>query len=218
MKPVETPAALSQETVDHIKDLVRINNDSSKGFADAADVVEDPELKKLFSDMSEQRKRFAGELGHYVAVNDNDESMLSIDNLSGTWKGTLHRWWQDLRGKLSGGDAYAVLAEAERCEDRIKACYEQTIKKPRAARSATCCTSSTPRSRRATTASATCATPPKPVINQATRKLSLQQNRPSKRAACCLTSEKLVNLRPQLFAFDHGRPAGWRLLRSQLVA
>ncbi len=128
MKPVETPAALSQETVDHIKDLVRINNDSSKGFADAADVVEDPELKKLFSDMSEQRKRFAGELGHYVAVNDNDESMLSIDNLSGTWKGTLHRWWQDLRGKLSGGDAYAVLAEAERCEDRIKACYEQTIK------------------------------------------------------------------------------------------
>lgn len=40
----------------------------------------------------------------------------------------FHRWWLDLHGKLSGGDVYTVLAEAERGEDRIKAMYEEVIK------------------------------------------------------------------------------------------
>jgi uncharacterized protein (TIGR02284 family) len=119
---METITNLKDETIEHIKDLVRINQDSAEGFAEAADIVENDDLKGLFSLMAGERQQFANELRSYVILNDDD------GEISGSWKGMFHRWWLDLRGKLSGGDAYAVLAEAERGEDKIKAMYEECIK------------------------------------------------------------------------------------------
>lgn len=126
MTPLETTANLKDETVERIKDLVCINKDSSEGFNLAADTVEDPDLQGLFRMMAGERRKFADELRRYVVINDDDTSV--ADEITGSWKGTFHRWWLDLRGKLSGGDAYAVLAEAERGEDKIKAMYEEVIK------------------------------------------------------------------------------------------
>lgn len=122
MTRMETITNLNEETIEHIKDLVRINQDSAEGFAEAAEVVENDDLKGLFSLMAGERQQFANELRSYVILNDED------GDISGSWKGMFHRWWLDLRGKLSGGDAYAVLAEAERGEDKIKAMYEECIK------------------------------------------------------------------------------------------
>ena len=39
----------------------------------------------------------------------------------------LHRVWINIRGKLNGGDAHAILAEAERGEDHIKEAYEDVL-------------------------------------------------------------------------------------------
>lgn len=122
MTRMETITNLNEETIEHIKDLVRINQDSAEGFAEAAGVVENDDLKGLFSLMAGERQQFANELRSYVILNDED------GDISGSWKAMFHRWWLDLRGKLSGGDAYAVLAEAERGEDKIKAMYEECIK------------------------------------------------------------------------------------------
>lgn len=122
MTRMETITNLNEETIEHIKDLVRINQDSAEGFAEAAEVVENEDLKGLFSLMAGERQQFANELRSYVILNEED------GDISGSWKGMFHRWWLDLRGKLSGGDAYAVLAEAERGEDKIKAMYEECIK------------------------------------------------------------------------------------------
>jgi uncharacterized protein (TIGR02284 family) len=58
----------------------------------------------------------------------NDEDIQPGDKISGSWQAMFHRWWLDLRGSLSGGDAYAVLAEAERGEDKIKQMYEEVLK------------------------------------------------------------------------------------------
>lgn len=122
MTRMETITNLNEETIERIKDLVRINQDSAEGFAEAAEVVENEDLKGLFSLMAGERQQFANELRSYVILNEED------GDISGSWKGMFHRWWLDLRGKLSGGDAYAVLAEAERGEDKIKAMYEECIK------------------------------------------------------------------------------------------
>lgn len=122
MTRMETVTNLNDETIERVKDLVRINQDSAEGFADAADIVEHPDLKSLFSLLAGQRQQFANELRSYVVLNEED------GDITGSWKGMFHRWWLDLRGKLSGGDAYSVLAEAERGEDRIKAMYEEVIK------------------------------------------------------------------------------------------
>ncbi len=126
MTPIESITNLNEETVDRIKDLVCINKDSAEGFQLAAEVVSDPELKGLFSRMSSERQAFAEELRTYVLINDEDTRV--GDEINGSWKGTFHRWWLELRGTVSTGDKYAVLAEVERGEDSIKAMYEEVIK------------------------------------------------------------------------------------------
>lgn len=113
---------MEQETVDKLKDLTRINRDSSAGFSEAAKLVENDQLKELFTLLSQQRSRFADELNGFVELNDDDAEITT------SWKSMFHRWWLDLRGKLAGGDAYAVLAEAERGEDAIKHMYEDVLK------------------------------------------------------------------------------------------
>lgn len=125
MTPLETTATLKDETVERIKDLVCINKDSAEGFREAAEVVADAELKGLFGRMSSERQAFAEELRTYVLINDEDTQV--GDEITGSWKGTFHRWWLNLRGTISSGDTYAVLAEAERGEDSIKAMYEEVI-------------------------------------------------------------------------------------------
>lgn len=121
MTQMETITNLNDNTLSRIEDLVRINMDSASGFNEAADVVENTSLKTLFHMLAVQRQRYAEELRQYVELNDEDA------DIGESWKGMFHRWWLDLRGKLSGGDAYAVLAEAERGEDAIKEMYEEVI-------------------------------------------------------------------------------------------
>ena len=47
---------------------------------------------------------------------------------SGSVTGTMHRWWLDIKSKVTGGGIYSVLAEAERGEDSIKNEYESALK------------------------------------------------------------------------------------------
>lgn len=119
---LETLNQLEDQTIAKLKDLTRINIDSAAGFKEAADVVENDQLKVLFTSLSQQRGHFAQELNRHIMLDEQDTEITS------SWKGMFHRWWMDLRGKLSGGDAYAVLAEAERGEDAIKQMYEDVIK------------------------------------------------------------------------------------------
>jgi uncharacterized protein (TIGR02284 family) len=118
----ETLTDMHQETVDKLKDLTRINRDSAAGFEEAADAVENDQLQKLFRSLATQRAGYAEELNRYVELNEGDTEITT------SWKNMFHRWWIDIRGKVSGGDAYAVLAEAERGEDAIKHMYEDVLK------------------------------------------------------------------------------------------
>jgi uncharacterized protein (TIGR02284 family) len=112
---------LSSDTLEKLQDLIRINIDSYEGFKTAAEAVKDQKLATLFSDYAQQRVRFSQELQQQVKFNYEEPAE------SETWQGKVHRWWLDLRAKISGGDGYAVLAEVERGEDRIKAVYEEVI-------------------------------------------------------------------------------------------
>ncbi|MFN3168107.1 MAG: PA2169 family four-helix-bundle protein [Phycisphaeraceae bacterium] len=113
---------MDQQTIDKLKDLTRINRDSAAGFEEAADVVENDRLQQLFRDLAKQRVTFADELNRYVDLNEGDTEITT------SWRNMFHRWWIDVRGKAAGGDAYVVLAEAERGEDAIKHMYEDVLK------------------------------------------------------------------------------------------
>ena len=116
--------SLSEDTIERLQDLIRINIDSAKGFREAADTLDDDHvrLRSQFHQLAETRKRFADDLQSMVRSSNEEPAD------DGTLKGAAHRWWLNLRGLFEGGDAHAILAEAERGEDEIKELYETTLK------------------------------------------------------------------------------------------
>ena len=119
---LETKHNLDKATVDKLQDLIRINIDSSKGFEEAASQLQDVTIASAFREMSKQRAEFATQLQNYVTW--NSEAPVT----EGSYAGAFHRIWLDVRAKLGGGDTTAILSEAERGEDQIKAAYEDALK------------------------------------------------------------------------------------------
>ena len=118
---METLHDLDQKTIDGIQDLIAINIDSEKGFAEAADKIENARGASGFRDIGRERANFATELQRAVARSgDSPEE-------SGSVKGTLHRWWLSLRGSIQDGEEKAVLDEAVRGEDAIVGKYEDVL-------------------------------------------------------------------------------------------
>lgn len=118
---LETIDNLTDETVDHLKELVQINVDSAEGFKKVAEQTEDSELQLLFQDGERQRAGFAEQLRKVVEMNDEDVKM--TDSLAAQ----LHRWWISVRETISASDRHALLAEAERGEEAILEKYRKVV-------------------------------------------------------------------------------------------
>lgn len=117
-----TLVTMSDKAAESVQDLIRLNIDSAEGFTAAAERIEDPRVAELFREYAAQRSSNAEELKASVAFNGEEPAD------RGTAAGTLHRWWLELRGTITGGDTANVLSEAERGEDSIKHHYEEAIK------------------------------------------------------------------------------------------
>ena len=113
---------LSKEAAGYVHDLIRYNIDSAQGYGSAADLIEDKGLAGTFREFAAERDANAEELKAAIAYNGDEPPQ------SGTTTGTLHRWWLELKGKVTTGDTHSVLSEAERGEDTIKHSYEKAIK------------------------------------------------------------------------------------------
>lgn len=119
---METRTTLSGETLDRLRDLVRINRDSERGFLEAASRIENAALVEQFREHAEERRRNAVELRTVVEINDAD-----IDEVGGI-AGAVHRWWLDLRSCITSSDEAVMLREAARGEAAIKKLYEEVLK------------------------------------------------------------------------------------------
>ena len=118
---LETTADLNKQTIDKLQDLIKINIDSSNGFKEVADIVDDSSLKSLFNELATTRSNFASELRNYVKLNDEEAQD------SGSILAKFHRWWIDARAAVQD-DEKVALVEAEKGEDQIKAKYEEVLK------------------------------------------------------------------------------------------
>lgn len=87
--------AQQKETISTINDLIETLKDGQEGFRQAAEAVEDRELKTLFNECSLQRARFVGELqSEAVTLGE------SKPEDSGSTAGALHRSWIKLKPQL----------------------------------------------------------------------------------------------------------------------
>src|SRR5881275_2951871 len=114
-----------KEIISTINNLIETLKDGQKGFREAADAVNDPQLKSLFAEYSQQRFRFAGELQTQARSFGEAEP-----ETGGSAAGAMHRGWINLKSAISSKDEGAVLAECERGEDSAVKEFKEAIDKP----------------------------------------------------------------------------------------
>ncbi len=106
----------ADDTLTVLNDLIQTSEDGKKGFADAAEVATNPELKTMFQGRSADCDTAVTELQQLV------QSLGGTPADSGTVVGAANRGWAKM--KTSVGDPnLGMLEEIERAEDRAKAAY-----------------------------------------------------------------------------------------------
>ena len=103
--------------------LIKILEDSQKGFADIGEHLKDETLKRYFLAESLKRATFRAEL-----ENELHRAGMADVKESGTTAGALHRAWGDLKAKLGGGN-HSLLETAEQGEDTAKKAYKEALDK-----------------------------------------------------------------------------------------
>lgn len=106
---------------DVLHHLIDICKDGERGFRAAADHVSDPTLKSLFTELAEQRKRFAEELLPHL------QRLGGPPDAEGTHAGSLHRGWMLLKGLAPGRHDHHIVTEAERGEHAAVKAYEEAL-------------------------------------------------------------------------------------------
>lgn len=110
-----------------LEDLYQTLQDGRQGFDTAADKLQDEghgDIAGRLREFSSQRQRLAGEL---INEAGNNGIRLDVDAGNGSAAGALHRGWMSMKDALTGNDAHAILAAAERGEDHAVKEYEKAM-------------------------------------------------------------------------------------------
>lgn len=117
------------------EDMTQLNNiydllvDSEKGYAEAADRVEDDGVKELLRSLSAGRERLIAEVH---GLRHRADPQAAAERKGGTLKGDLHRAWMAIRDALSSTDNANVLSECERGEEFLLMRYDEVLAKKEA--------------------------------------------------------------------------------------
>src|SRR5262249_52840101 len=106
---------------DVLHELIETCRDGETGYAHAAGIVTDPELKSYFTEHSKERYRFLSELQQLAQRGGEPRP-----DTSGSVAGTLHRAWFEAKVDIGLGDQ-SVLKSVEMGEDAAKRAYEKAL-------------------------------------------------------------------------------------------
>ena len=117
---MSTPAMQTEQVVSTLNSLIEINRDGQKGFQEAAEKIETPQIKEFCLEQSRARARFIEDLQPQV------RSLGGSPETTGSVAGAAHRVWMDLKSALGGGD-HAILAASETGEDYAVKVYQKAL-------------------------------------------------------------------------------------------
>ena len=112
-----------QDYAQAVHDVISVCRDGEQGYRGAAQAVNDPTMKEMFEQYSEQRAQFATEL--QAAVKTLGFETINPQGLGGM----LYASWISLKGLVTGHDVHAILVEAERGEDWSVKTYRTALGK-----------------------------------------------------------------------------------------
>ena len=111
-----------QHIVDSLHKLIELNKDSDRGYKEASENIEDPELKTILYRLSQQRAEFRGDIEEILRKDYRDDASPSDSFLS-----KLHRGWMDFKSALSSNDNEAILSECIRGEEHAIETYGEEL-------------------------------------------------------------------------------------------
>lgn len=113
----------TDELVEVLNDLVRINNDRISGYEKASDESKDldADLRTVFRQMIDESRKYNAELTtriHELGGEAEDGT---------TAMGKLYRAWMDVKATFSGNDRKAILESCEFGEDAAQKAYTDAL-------------------------------------------------------------------------------------------
>lgn len=111
-----------EELIACLNDLIQTCRDGENGFQTAADSIKDPDLKKLITQLSQQRAQFASELQSEVRQLGGSPAQ------NGSISAAFHRGWMNIKSAVTGASDDAIIAECERGEDSALENYQRVLK------------------------------------------------------------------------------------------
>ncbi len=115
----------TEETIEIINDLVKINNDRISGYEKALENTETPdaELRTLFTRMMEESYEYNRELSEHVVRLGGEPATET------TVPGKIYHAWMDVKATFSGIDTKSTLAACEFGEDAAQKAYAKALEK-----------------------------------------------------------------------------------------
>jgi uncharacterized protein (TIGR02284 family) len=111
------------DIIETLNDLIETCKDGEEGFRTCAEDIRNAALKPLFNDAARHCAEAAGELRAEV------QRLGGKAEKSGSFSGSVHRRWVDIKSAITGKDDKAILAECERGEDVAKESYQKALQK-----------------------------------------------------------------------------------------
>lgn len=111
------------DVIDTLNDLIETCKDGEAGFIDCAEHIGKAPVKELFTTAARHCRESAQELQREVQM------LGGKAETSGSFSGSAHRRWLDVKTAITSKDDKAVLAECERGEDVAKASYQRALEK-----------------------------------------------------------------------------------------
>ena len=110
-----------EKVVDQLEEILEKNRDAEKGYRKAAENADTAGLKSYFLRKATDRVSFIGSLKSEMIASYDD-----IDD-TGSFSGTIHRTWMDVKAFFSADNDEAMLEEAIKGDKAAIEEYEEVL-------------------------------------------------------------------------------------------
>lgn len=114
----------TEHSVDVLNQLLETARDGEKGFNEAAESTDNPDLRATLQGFAAQRAAFVTELTQLI------QSVGGDPHDTGHIAGAVHRGWMNIKEAFSKREDKAILEECERGEDYAKKSFTEALGEP----------------------------------------------------------------------------------------